>query len=199
MIKALREALTVDVRQSSSGSETQAFPSNLKIRKKITAQGVKTLNEGDGPGEHEDIPVVKIKDLRIVEDHYDDFGDDLSAIKASEEQLFSCFFSAPDADCESVKSYDSEDEEAFKPCLTALSGHGHFLDPKNQKRETFLLLALCQHSLPIAMKCSRISTIFQDSAIFVNYSADKASARKLPSEVICELVLILTFHVTYIC
>ena len=114
MIKALREALTVDVRLSSSESETQAFPSNTKVRKKIKAQGVKTLNEGDGPGEHQDIPAVKVKDLRIVEDHYDDCGDDLSAIKAPDEPLFSCFLSAPDADCESVKSYDSEDEENFQ-------------------------------------------------------------------------------------
>jgi hypothetical protein len=99
MIKALREALNIDVRQSSSDSEIQAFPSNTKVKKKLKAQGVKTLNEGDGPGEHEDIPKVKIKDLRIVEDHYDDCGDDLSAINATEEQLFSCFHSAPDADC----------------------------------------------------------------------------------------------------
>ena len=114
LIKALRESFNVDAPSSSSDSDTQAFPTNSKVKKKAKAQGAKTLNEGDGPGEHEDIPKVKTKDLKVVEDHYDDCGDDLSAITATDEQLFTCFLCSPDADCESDKSYDSEDEDVFQ-------------------------------------------------------------------------------------
>ena len=92
VVKMLREAFSSDQNSASSAEECESFPSNsIEKKKKLKAQGAKTLTENDGPGEHENVEHLTVRPTKFVEYHFDDCGDDLSAITSATEKLFSSF------------------------------------------------------------------------------------------------------------
>jgi hypothetical protein len=120
VVKMLREALTSERNSASTSSdECEAYPSNsIEKKKKLKAQGAKTLTENDGPGEHENVEHLTVRPTKFVEDHFDDCGDDLSAITSATEKLFSSFevFDAEvstDCSSNSDESVDSLFDSSF--------------------------------------------------------------------------------------
>ena len=92
----LRESLSQTISRSASMESLQeplhSFPSNSTIKanakRKVKAAGAKTMDENDGPGEHED--VVPLKPTKFIEDTFDDCGDDTTVIQDHEDKSMLC-------------------------------------------------------------------------------------------------------------
>ena len=116
VVKMLREAFSVSS-PSATNSENEVannFPSNSVVKRKLKAQGAKTLTENDGPGDHEDSEPFVIKASAVIEDHFDDCGDDLTSIMDAADKLYlasSCFCSE-EADSTHCPSEDENFDES---------------------------------------------------------------------------------------
>ena len=100
-----------------------AFPTDAKIkRKKQKPVGDKTLDEDDGPGEHES-NLIPLKPCKFIEDHYDDCGDDLTQIMLSTSpSLFSDQFE--ESNCFDSIVHDDMLDNLFSGPFVAWLGPG---------------------------------------------------------------------------
>lgn len=131
-VKVLRESLSSQLQSTQGSVETVAsdptfhsptlsesqppsgpsssFPTNSKIRKKEKAKGALTWKEEDGPGEHED--VIPLKSSKVVEDHFDDCGDDILPLlsERDDSDVLFAYFEKSDSEFPPLAGTDYFDE-----------------------------------------------------------------------------------------
>ena len=156
-VKMLRESLSTVKSVSSDEDQPESqYPSNTKEKRKQKATGVKTLTENDGPGEHEDVGSFVIKPNKVVENHFDDCGDDIAPLLTSDEKLlasFSCFEcegSSTQCPSDNLSEEDSDLESMFDSVFTNWAFPGSE-EPEEQEslseRPTAMHFASCSEMI----------------------------------------------------
>ncbi len=101
---------------ASTTVDKASTPAGAVPKKRSKAVGAKTLSAEDGPGEHVDVVVVR--DRKWLEDCFDDCGDDLSAIKGSDDkEMFTVFDDVVSTAYASDSEESSDIDDLFDNCF----------------------------------------------------------------------------------